>query len=52
MIIMDKIDTIMDNIRDSPVCPESGEINLLYILLKLRESRIEHEREKEKVFHL
>lgn len=38
MIIMDKIDTIMDNIRDSPVCPESGEINLLYLLIKLRES--------------
>ena len=33
MIIMDKIDTIMDNIRDSPVCPESGETNLLYIII-------------------
>lgn len=49
---MDKINTIMGRIRDSPVCPISGETNLLYILLKLRESRIEHEREKEKVFHL
>lgn len=34
MIIMDKIDTIMDRIRDSPVCPESGETNLLYIIIK------------------
>lgn len=34
MIIMDKIDTIMDRIRDSPVCPESGEINLYYIIIK------------------
>lgn len=33
MIIMDKIDTIMDRIRDSPVCPESGETNLLYIII-------------------
>lgn len=49
---MEKINTIIDRIRDSPVCPKSGEINLLCILLKSRKSRIEHEREKEKVFHL
>lgn len=35
---MERINAIMDNIRDSPVCPESGEINLLYLLIKLRES--------------
>ena len=50
--IMEKINTIMDNIRASPVCPESGEANLLYLLLKLRESTVSYEREKEKVFHL
>lgn len=49
---MDKIYKIMGRIRDSPVCPISGETNLLYILLELRESRTGHEREKEKVFHL
>ena len=33
-IAMERINAIMDNIRDSPVCPESGEINLYYIIIK------------------
>lgn len=33
-IAMERINAIMDNIRDSPVCPESGETNLLYIIIK------------------
>lgn len=33
--IMEKINTIMGRIRDSPVCPISGETNLLYIIIKL-----------------
>lgn len=37
-IAMERINAIMYNIRDRPVCPESGEINLLYLLIKLRES--------------
>lgn len=33
-IAMERINAIMDNIRDGPVCPESGEINLYYIIIK------------------
>lgn len=33
-IAMERINAIMDNIRDSPICPGSGEINLYYIIIK------------------
>lgn len=38
---MKPIKTVMEEIKYLPKCPRSGEINLYYLLLKLKEKRHE-----------
>ena len=38
---MKSIKTVMEEIKDKPACPRSGEVNLYYLLLKLKEKRHE-----------
>ena len=45
---MKPIKTVMEEIKDMPACPRSGEANLYFLLLKLKEKYHKTEREWEK----